>query len=1229
MLLQRWKNGLQNYFIRPRRLALVAALISLLVGLPIWYSFQRYYANHLIADMQQLIQTDLSTKAETLKTEFDRRLGMAETLRTFTSAELEAYSQVDPMHLQSILQGLYQSARGIEFFCLELSENDLILFPETNKSRQSYTELEPRMAADWGEVQQTDTILLQGPYLISTGQRMLIARGIVLRAGQAWGSTSAAFDLDLILAETGLADLPDGWALLDGNGNLMSGRLANPAFEPLHQNIPLLGGNWQLLAAPPEGWMDAVGLPLPLIQWGGLVIVLLVAALVSTFFNRQERLRKSVDEKTHQLAEELAERQRVSEALQQSEEQSRLIVESALDAIFIEDLDGRVLDCNEFACKMYGYSRAEMLQLKAYDLIPPNVANHLPNFITQEVLDGLSFTQSFGVRKNGEAFPTEVNLHRVNFGGQTRVIVFVRDLTERQQEQRLLAESEIRYSSLMEILPEGVVLTDLEGVVLFCNQRAAAMHEFSTPDELIGCSIFDLIFEKDRPQAQKYLELVRSQGTISRLEIQLPRRNGNSYWAEVNVTLVPGLDNQQGYLLGVERDITARQQVRARQKLQTTALEAAANGIVITDLEGLIQYVNPAFTRLTGYSAEEAIGQSARILNSGVHPEEFFAEMWREILAGRVWSRRVTNRRKEGSLYIEEMTITPVFSTTRDDQPARITHFIAIKQDVTDREQDERRQSAIATLTSALRLATSRSEIIETILIQARELLDGHGAALMMRNAQDGRLICEKGVGAWQNWKGIQVSGQTGATARVLVSLQPFVENNVPTSQEPLIRRIFNDVMAVVCIPLIAPLSARSRMLDLDDNRREQVMGTLWLGRNRPFMDGEIRVLVSIADIAASAVQRAALYDETRQRLQRLMAIHALDTAISASLDVQVLLDELLHQLTGDLGVDAADVMLISPDGWTLACAAAYGFKLRQGCSLHEVRLGEGLVGRAALERKTLLQTAMTEEYPPVELERLAGEEIISRIALPMLAKGELKGVLEVFYRRSMDFDPEWLEYLETLAGQAAIAIDNAQLFDQAQRSSQELSTAYDTTLEGWARALELRDRETEGHTRRAAELTIRLGQRLGMSEDELVHVWRGALLHDIGKLGIPDDILSKPGALTDEEWEVMREHPRLGYELLKPIPYLHAALEIPWCHHERWNGSGYPRGLKGEEIPMAARIFAVADVWDALRSDRPYRPAWESQTARAYIVQHSGIQFDPQVVEVFEHLLDEDQPGE
>ena len=181
-----------------------------------------------------------------------------------------------------------------------------------------------------------------------------------------------------------------------------------------------------------------------------------------------------------------------------------------------------------------------------------------------------------------------------------------------------------------------------------------------------------------------------------------------------------------------------------------------------------------------------------------------------------------------------------------------------------------------------------------------------------------------------------------------------------------------------------------------------------------------------------------------------------------------------------------------------------------------------------------------------------------------------------------------------------------------------ELLTAYEATIVGWSRAMDLRDRETEGHSQRVAELTIQLARAVGMSEEELVHVRRGALLHDMGKLGIPDSILHKPASLTDEEWVFMRRHPELAYDMLHQIEYLHPALEIPHCHHEKWDGTGYPRGLKQEEIPLSARLFAVVDVWDALISDRPYRPAWTKEDALAYIRDQAGKHFDPQVVELF-----------
>jgi PAS domain S-box-containing protein/putative nucleotidyltransferase with HDIG domain len=191
----------------------------------------------------------------------------------------------------------------------------------------------------------------------------------------------------------------------------------------------------------------------------------------------------------------------------------------------------------------------------------------------------------------------------------------------------------------------------------------------------------------------------------------------------------------------------------------------------------------------------------------------------------------------------------------------------------------------------------------------------------------------------------------------------------------------------------------------------------------------------------------------------------------------------------------------------------------------------------------------------------------------------------------------------------------------EIRRAQEELTLACDTSLEGWSRALELRDRDTEGHSQRVAEITLRLARAMNISEEQLVHIRRGALLHDIGKMGIPDSILRKPGPLTEEEWAIMRKHPEYAFEMLSPIAYLRPALDIPYHHHERWDGAGYPCGLAGEDIPIAARIFAVVDVWDALCSDRPYSTGWSTDLVREHIQSLAGTHLDPAVVEVFMNI--------
>jgi putative nucleotidyltransferase with HDIG domain len=364
------------------------------------------------------------------------------------------------------------------------------------------------------------------------------------------------------------------------------------------------------------------------------------------------------------------------------------------------------------------------------------------------------------------------------------------------------------------------------------------------------------------------------------------------------------------------------------------------------------------------------------------------------------------------------------------------------------------------------------------------------------------------------------------------------------------------------------------------------------------------------------------LFEESQRRLKQLEALHSIDIAISTSRDLHTTLSVLLEHVETLLDVDATDVLLFNPDLQQFRFSAGRGFHT-DDIERANVRFGTSFAGRAALERQIVLISGQLSAHADHDFSKMYEKEgFFGYAGVPLIAKGEIKGVLEVYHRSPHRSEPEWLNTLETLAGQAAIAIDNAQLFDGLQESNIELAQAYDATIAGWSRAMDLRDKETEGHTQRVTDLTLKLARAMNMSEPQLTHIRRGALLHDIGKMGVPDNILLKTDELTDEEWQKMRKHTEFAYEMLSSIRYLQPALDIPRCHHEKWDGSGYPRGLKGEEIPIAARIFAVADVWDAITSDRPYRKGWSKEEALRYIKEQSGKYFDPHIVEGFLEVI-------
>ena len=366
-----------------------------------------------------------------------------------------------------------------------------------------------------------------------------------------------------------------------------------------------------------------------------------------------------------------------------------------------------------------------------------------------------------------------------------------------------------------------------------------------------------------------------------------------------------------------------------------------------------------------------------------------------------------------------------------------------------------------------------------------------------------------------------------------------------------------------------------------------------------------------------------------QNRMHRLNALYTVETAINSSFDLQFTYKVLLEQVLSLTKAGTAAILFFDSDFNSKRLITSLGFNTSE----EDLKLQ---LQKDSLAEKTLSDRRITYSVPEEiaepshKLHQLFEKEgLESYCAVPVVIKGYVRGVLELFFAGPMDLDQEVADFLETITQQAAIAFESSQNFERLQSTNQELVKAYDDTLAGWVNFLDLRDEGTEGHTIRVVEKTLMICKKFGFSTAELAHIRRGVLLHDIGKVGVPDSILNKPGPLTDEEWVIMKKHPVYAYQMLYPIAYLRPALDIPYGHHEKWDGTGYPRGLKGNEIPLSARIFSVVDVYDALTSDRPYRKAWKKEATLAYIHEKSGTYFDPEIVEKCLEILSSSSQGE
>jgi GAF domain-containing protein len=536
-----------------------------------------------------------------------------------------------------------------------------------------------------------------------------------------------------------------------------------------------------------------------------------------------------------------------------------------------------------------------------------------------------------------------------------------------------------------------------------------------------------------------------------------------------------------------------------------------------------------------------------------------------------------------------------------EEQSGSVTGVIGLVQHQSSQASLQWYQAALLDTAAELRKARNHQEMPVLIFQKLGDILDIDQAGIVFGTENDPQL---------------EILGLSGNWSQAKEQENLFSEIRDPAFIQVLIATKKNNHLES------EPQQVGSHIAAFPFQTEEGFLGALCVGRKQRFQSHESDLLWEISAMLSSALQRARQHEQTEKNLARLSAIHSIDQAISGNFNLNLTLHIILDQVVSQLQVDAADIFLYDPDTQEMSFAYSKGF--RHHMPSEDPTSGwENLVWRTMQKRDLLAIPDLKKEGLTLARSGLfAAEGFHSYFALPLIAKGVCLGVLEVFHRSPPRFDDDWIQFLRTLGTQAAIAIDISKLVENLRRTNLQLDQAYQATLEGWVRALDLRDQCTEQHTQRVVDASMKLALAAGVAEKDLIHFRRGALLHDIGKLGVPDSILNKPGELTPEEWTIMKKHPEYAQEMLKPIEFLRPALPIPYSHHEKWDGSGYPEGKKRTGIPIEARVFAIIDVWDALNSPRPYRDAWPERKIHHYIREQAGTHFDPSLVRLWEKVF-------
>jgi PAS domain S-box-containing protein len=916
------------------------------------------------------------------------------------------------------------------------------------------------------------------------------------------------------------------------------------------------------------------------------------------------------------------------------------------DAININRLrDGLFIDINRGFTDLTGYSREDVLGKTSIEIdLWVNKADRdrlVQGLIDKGEYKNLETQFRF---KDGQIKTGLMSASIIEIDDEKCILSITRDIDDLRKASQLIEESERRYRTIFESVPVSIWEQDFVAVYdmleelrrkgvsdlatymtehpSFVKKAVASVKALSVNDASVkifkGKSKDDLILSLDKiltkDAVKKFQdELLAIWNRQSFFECDTENINLAGEKILVNIMMrIPNTREGFKNMLISLTDITQRKQAEKELEMSEARyrqLIEQINVVVYQDHFGVPskpKYISPQVTALLGYTPEEWISDP-NLYYKVVHPEDMKAFLDLDVQTDKTGDPFVIEYRantRDGKIIWLHDEAVLVF-----DQNGKPESWHGVMYDITDRknaeealrESEKRYRTIFASVPVSIKEEDYSQIFIMFEELRAKGITDFEDHA--NRNPEWLRKAMES----------IKVNEVNEETLKIYKA----------ESKDQLLKPL------TVFLPEESMESFKKELQAFWDHassyQRETVNTTLtgetidvWISISIPTETQDYsRVLVTVMDIS----ERKRAEEQIRLQIRYLAALRAVDMAISASMDLPITLRVLLNQVNLQLGVEATSILLLDPHTQTLKYSAGLGFQT-PAIETTALRLGQSYAGQAALERRIIMAEDLNTKASRILTPEFSQENFSHYIGVPLVSKGVVKGVLELFNRTPFKQDPAWFGLLESMAGQAAIAIENAMLLDEVQKVNINLRSAYDATIEGWARSLSLREGDAQGHVKQVADLTVELAQTAGYQGEGLLSIRRGALLHDIGKLAIPDTILFKPAPLTDDEWKIMKTHPVVSKRILNSIDFLQPAIDIPYSHHEKWDGTGYPDGLKGTQIPFAARVFAIVDCWDSLRSNRPWRKAWTDEQAWDYIINNSGKAFDPQIVEKFRQLL-------